>query len=79
MGSSRRDDSNGGGYAPLGSTDVEMFDETQLKNIIIGVFSAPSDRGDAKHGSLESSCGDESIGSGFALLGSIGVEISDET
>ena len=49
------------------------------KICFIAFFSAPSDRGDAKHGTLESSRGDESIGGGFASLRSIIVEISDET
>jgi len=40
---------------------------------------APSDRGDVKHGSLESSRGDDLIGGGFAPLGSIDVEIFDKT
>jgi hypothetical protein len=41
--------------------------------------SAPSDRRDAKHGSLESSRGDESIGGGIAPLRLVIVEISDKT
>ena len=42
-------------------------------------ISASSYRGDAEHGSLESSRHDDSNGGGFASLESMGVEIFDET
>ena len=81
--SSRGDDSNGGGFAPLGSIIVEISGKTCFgaveKKCFVGDFSAPSDCGGAGHGSLESSRGDGSNGGGFASLGSIDVEIFDET
>src|SRR2546421_7220377 len=43
------------------------------------VFSAPSDRRETNHGLLESPRGVDSNGGGFALLGSVDVEIFGKT
>ena len=51
----------------------------QLKIWFVCVFSVPSDRGDADHGSLESSRGDELNCGGIKPLGSVIVEISGKT